>query len=75
MIISDGGLEVRYAKISAGGSGKRNTYQLTQPERKYDKEYTYVFEGRRSITSEGKELHVKKPQAHVEDLKNNQELA
>ena len=75
MLISNGGLEVRYAKVSTGGVGGRNTYRLTQSERKYDKEYTYVFEGRRSITSEGKELHVKKPQTHVEDLKNNQELA
>ena len=75
MLISDGGLEVRYAKVSGGGAGGSNTYRLAQPERKYDKEYTYVFEGGRSITSKGKELHVKKPQTHVEDLKNNQELA
>ncbi|KAI9266517.1 hypothetical protein BDA99DRAFT_505902 [Phascolomyces articulosus] len=71
----DGGLEVRYAKVSAAGKSGRSMYQLTQPERKLDREFTYVFEGRGAITSEGKELNTKHPKKNIEDLKKNEELA
>ncbi|KAI8146259.1 hypothetical protein BJV82DRAFT_576549 [Fennellomyces sp. T-0311] len=69
MELASGALEVRWAKLSAQG------YQATQPERRLDKEYTYIFKGRGPITSDGTELHVKNPKTYAEDVKEKEALA